>query len=79
MLGVLWAVITIFFAGGLWYVGQGIRRWAWMHALDLQITPQVIDLVLYTLIAAVVLKGLMLSVGLGILARMAPQRPRWWT
>ena len=79
LLGLLWAVITVLFAGGLWYLGQGIRRWAWMHALDVQITPQVIDLILYTLIAAVVLKGMMLSVGLGIMARMSPRRPRWWT
>jgi hypothetical protein len=26
-----------------------------------------------------VLKGLMVSVGLALLARLAPQRPRWWT
>jgi hypothetical protein len=27
----------------------------------------------------VLLKGLMLSMGLGIMARLSPRRPRWWT
>jgi hypothetical protein len=36
-------------------------------------------LALYTLIAVVLLKGLMLSMGLGIMARLSPRRPRWWT
>jgi len=27
----------------------------------------------------VLLKGLMVSVGLGLLARLAPRRPRWWS
>lgn len=75
----IWALVTVAFGGGLWYLGQGIRRWAWMHALDVQITPQVIDLAIYTLIGVVVLKGFMVSIGLGLMARMAPQRPRWWT
>jgi hypothetical protein len=79
MLGVLWAGVTVLTAAGLWYVGQGIRRWAWMHAVDQQITPQIIDLTLYALIAIVLLKGFMLSVGLGIMARLSPRRPRWWT
>jgi hypothetical protein len=39
----------------------------------------VVTLVLYGLVAAVVLKGLMVSIGLGLLARLAPRRPRWWT
>ena len=73
-LGVIWAGVTVMAALGL-----GVRRWAWMHAVDQQITPQLVDLALYTLIAVVLLKGLMLSVGLGIMARLSPRRPRWWT
>lgn len=79
LLGVLWAGVTVISAAGLWYLGQGIRRWAWMHAVDQQITPQVVDLALYAAIAIVLLKGFMLSVGLGIMARLSPRRPRWWT
>ena len=66
-------------AAGLWSIGQGIMRWVWMHSVDPAITPQVVTLLLYGLVAMVVLKGLMVSVGLGLLARLAPRRPRWWT
>ncbi|MEP6732116.1 MAG: hypothetical protein ABJE10_15825 [bacterium] len=79
ILGVMWAGATVLAAAGLWYVGQGIRRWAWMHAVDQQITPQLVDLALYAVIAIVLLKGLMLSLGLGIMARLSPRRPRWWS
>jgi hypothetical protein len=79
LLALLWAAITVFAAAGLWTLGQGIVRWVWMHAVDPAITPQVVTLLLYGVIAIVVLKGLMVSVGLGLLARLAPQRPRWWT
>ena len=79
LLGLLWAGVTVLSAAGLWYVGQGVRRWAWMHAVDQQITPQLVDLALYAMIAIVLLKGFMLSVGLGIMARLSPRRPRWWT
>jgi len=79
LLAVLWAAVTVLAAGGLWTLGQGIVRWVWMHAVDQAITPQVVNLLLYAVIAVVVLKGLMVSVGLALLARLAPQRPRWWT
>ncbi len=79
LLALLWAAITVLAAGGLWTLGQGIVRWVWMHAVDPAITPQVVNLILYAVIAVVVLKGLMVSVGLALLARLAPQRPRWWT
>jgi hypothetical protein len=79
LLGVLWAVVTLLAAAGVWSVGQGIMRWVWMHSVDPAITPQVVSLVLYGLVAAVVLKGMMVSIGLGLLARLAPRRPRWWT
>lgn len=79
LLAVLWTVVTALAAGGLWTIGQGIVRWVWMHAVDQAITPQVVNLLLYAVIAVVVLKGLMVSVGLALLARLAPQRPRWWS
>jgi hypothetical protein len=79
LLALLWAALTVLAAGGLWTLGQGIVRWVWMHAVDPAITPQVVNLILYAVIAVVVLKGLMVSVGLALLARLAPQRPRWWT
>ena len=79
LLAILWAAFTVMGALGLWVLGQGIVRWVWMHAVDPAITPQVVNLLLYAVIAAVVLKGLMVSVGLGRLARLAPRRPRSWT
>ena len=79
LLALAWAALTLLGALGLWTIGQGIVRWVWMHAVDQAITPHVVNLILYTVIAAVVLKGLMVSVGLGLLARLAPRRPRWWT
>ena len=79
LIAVLWAAVTALAAVGLWTLGQGIVRWVWMHAVDQAITPQVVNLLLYAVIAVVVLKGLMVSVGLALLARLAPQRPRWWT
>jgi hypothetical protein len=79
LLAIVWATITVLAGLGLWTLGQGIVRWVWMHAVDPTITPQVVNLLVYGVIAVVVLKGLMVSVGLALLARLAPQRPRWWT
>ncbi|NUP55928.1 MAG: hypothetical protein HOQ19_08850 [Gemmatimonadaceae bacterium] len=79
LLALAWAALTVLGALGLWTIGQGIVRWVWMHAVDQAITPHVVNLVLYTVIAAVLLKGLMVSIGLALLARLAPRRPRWWT
>jgi hypothetical protein len=50
-----------------------------MHPVDPRITPRVVDFVLYTVIALILLKGLAVGVGFGILARLSPRRPRWWT
>jgi hypothetical protein len=79
MLALAWAALTVLGALGLWSIGQGIERWVWLHAVDQAITPRVVNLLLYAVIAAMVLKGLMVSIGLGLLARLAPRRPRWWT
>jgi hypothetical protein len=78
LLALLWAALTLLAAAGLWTLGQGVRRWVWLHAVDPTITPQLVDIVLYALIALVLLKGLMVSVGLGVIARLSPRRPRWW-
>jgi hypothetical protein len=79
LLALAWAGLTVLGALGLWSIGQGIERWVWMHAVDPSITPHVVNLLLYAVIAAIVLKGLMVSIGLGLLARLSPRRPRWWT
>jgi hypothetical protein len=79
LLALLWAALTVLGAAGLWTLGQGIVRWVWMHAVDTGITPQVVSLLLYGVIAAVLLKGMMVSVALGLLARLAPRRPRWFS
>ena len=79
LLAIAWAALTGLAALGLWTLGQGIVRWVWMHAVDPAITPQVVNLLLYGAIGLVVLKGMMVSVSLALLARLAPQRPRWWT
>src|SRR3954471_5702693 len=57
LLALLWAAVTALAAAGLWTVGQGIVRWAWMHAVDTAITPHVVNLLVYGVIAVIVLKG----------------------
>jgi hypothetical protein len=79
LLALGWAALTVLAAAGLWTLGQGILRWVWMHAVDPAITPQVVNLLLYGAIGVVLIKGMMVSVGFGLLARLAPQRPRWWS
>jgi len=79
LLALGWAALTVLASAGLWSIGQGVMRWVWMHSVDPAITPQVVTLLLYAAIAAVLLKGLMVSVGLALLARLAPRRPRWWS
>jgi hypothetical protein len=77
--GVCWALVSVAIAAGLWFTGQTIRGWVWMHSVNQQITPRAVDFVLYVVIAVVLLKGLAVGVGFGIMARLAPRRPRWWT
>jgi len=74
-----WAAGTLLVAAGLLKVAEGVRRWVWMHAVDPTITPKVVDVVIYLLIALVVIRGLMVSVGLGVMAGLSPRRPRWWS
>ena len=77
--GVAWAVGTLLVAAGLWKVAEGVRQWVWLHAVDPAITPKVVDMAIYLVIALVVIRGLMVSVGLGVMAGLSPRRPRWWS
>lgn len=77
--GVAWGVGTLFAAYGLWHVAQGVRRWVWLHAVDPSITPAVVEIAIYVVIGAVVVRGLMVSIGLGVMAGLSPRRPRWWS
>jgi hypothetical protein len=79
VLGIGWICASMAISAGLWFAGQAIRAWVWMHAVDARITPRVVDFVPYTVIAVVLLKGLGVGVGFGILAKLSPRRPRWWT
>jgi hypothetical protein len=79
LIGLAWAGLTVLAAVGLWSLAQGVRRWVWLHAVDPAITPQVVEIAIYLVIAIVVIKGLMVSVGLGVLAGLSPRRPRWWS
>lgn len=77
--GVAWGIGTLLAAYALWQVAQGVRRWVWLHAVDPNITPQVVEIVVYVLIGVVVVRGLMVSIGLGVMAGLSPRRPRWWS
>lgn len=79
LFGLAWVTVSFVIAGGLLMLGKGIRGWVWMHSVHPQITPRVVDFVIYTIIALVLLKGLAVGVGFGIMARLSPRRPRWWS
>ena len=79
LLALLCAGVTVLGAFGLWTLAQAARRWTWLHAVDPSITPPVVELALYAVVAVVVVKGLMVSVGLGVMAGLLPRRPRWWS
>jgi len=49
------------------------------RAVDPVVTPLVLDVVLYGLVAILLLQGLAVGATLGVLAGLAPRRPRWWT
>ena len=75
---IAWAIGTLLAAVGLWKLGEGVRRWVWLHAVDPTITPPVVEIAIYLVIALVVIRGLMVSVGLNVMAGLSPRRPRWW-
>ena len=56
-----------------------VRGWVWMHSVNQQLTPRVVDFILYVVIALILIKGIAVGVGFGIIARLSPRRPRWWT
>jgi hypothetical protein len=76
---IAWAIGTLLAAAGLWKLAEGVRRWVWLHAVDPTITPQVVEIAIYLVIALVVIRGLMVSVGLNVMAGLSPRRPRWWS
>jgi hypothetical protein len=79
LFGLMWTLVSVAIAVGLWFAGQALRGWVWMHSVNQQLTPRVVDFILYVVIAVVLLKGLAVGVGFGIIARLSPRRPRWWT
>jgi hypothetical protein len=79
LLGLAWAALTLAAGAGLWTLAQGVRRWVWLHSVDTAITPQLAELAMYVAIAVFVMRGLMVSVGVGVIAGMSPRRPRWWS
>src|SRR3954452_20092389 len=79
LFGLFWALVSVAIAGGLWFVAQSVRSWVWMHSVNPMITPRAVDFVIYVVIAVVLLKGIAVGVGFGIMARLSPRRPRWWT
>jgi len=79
LLGIAWILLSIAIAAGLWVAGQALRGWVWMHAVNQQLTPRVVHFLLYVVIATVLIKGVAVGVGFGIIARLSPRRPRWWT
>jgi hypothetical protein len=79
LFGLAWVALSFLIAAGLWFAGQALRGWVWMHSINQQLTPRVVDFVLYVVIAVVLLKGMAVAVGFGVLSRLSPRRPRWWT
>ncbi len=79
LLGWTWALLSCFGAATIWYVGNAIREQLVFHNAGEYLTPFGIDLVVWALVATVILQGLTVGVGLNVLARIAPRRPRWWS
>ena len=79
LVGWLWAGLSLVAAAALWYVGSVVRLWVLVRSVDPAVTPLVLDVILYGLVAVVVLQGLTFGVGLAALAELVPRRPRWWT
>jgi hypothetical protein len=79
LLGWTWAVLSCFSAATIWYVGNAIRDQLIFHNAGEYLTSFGIDLVVWALVATVLLQGLTVGVGLNVIARIAPRRPRWWS
>jgi hypothetical protein len=79
IVGWLWVAGSLLAAAGIWRVGSSLRLALLLRDVDPAVSPVALDLVLYALVGLVVLQGLTIGLGAGVLARLAPRRPRWWT
>jgi len=79
LLAWLWVGLSLLAAAGLWSAGTAVRLRVLTRAVDPVVTPLVLDVVLYGLVAILLLQGLAVGATLGVLAGLAPRRPRWWT
>jgi hypothetical protein len=79
LLGWSWVGVTLLAATGLWYGGRAARYWVLMRDVDPMITPFLVDVARFGLLALVLLQGLTVGLGLVVLARSAPRRPHWWS
>ena len=74
-----WGGASLLVAAALWYGGSMLRVWLVARAVDPLFTPVILSAFLYALVGFVLLQGMTVAVGLSVVARLAPQRPRWWT
>jgi len=79
LLGWLWVGLSLLAGAGLWYLGSVVRLWVLVRSVDPAVTPLMLDVILYGLVAVVLLQGLTFGVGLAALADLVPRRPRWWS
>jgi hypothetical protein len=79
VVGWLWVGGSLLAGGAIWIVGRSLRFALLLRDVDPAVTPVVFDVVLYGLVGVVVLQGVTIGLGAGVLARLAPRRPRWWT
>jgi hypothetical protein len=79
LLGWTWALLSCFTAATIWYVGTAIRDQLIFRGAAEYLTPFGVDLVVWAVAATVLLQGFTVGVGLNVLARLAPRRPRWWS
>ena len=79
LLGWTWALLSCFTGATIWYVGGAIRDQLICRGAGEYLTPFGVDLAVWAIVATVLLQGFTVGVGLNVLARLAPRRPRWWS
>ena len=42
LFGFAWIALSVAIAAGLWFAGQALRGWVWMHSINQQLTPRVV-------------------------------------
>src|SRR5438045_546954 len=47
LFGLAWVALSFAIAAGLWFAGQALRGWVWMHSVNQQRTPPVVHVVRY--------------------------------